>query len=112
MNLGMAAAGIVVVACGAWLVGAAGGVMAANVAPPTRLAQANSPETIRLVGTLERGVECWIVRSDGGVLYSIGASQPAGLAAGDRVSLEGRPAGASFCMQGLPLRVERIDKAN
>lgn len=80
---------------------------------PPQFAQADgAAPAIDVAGTLERGVECWLVRTAQAAIYSIGPALPAGLSGGDRVRLQGALAGASICMQGTPVRVAGVAKEN
>ena len=64
--------------------------------------------TIRVTGVLtDAGVECQALETDDDELYTL-TGELGGYEAGDRVTVEGRVAGMSYCMQGTTIAVERI----
>jgi LysM repeat protein len=68
-------------------------------------------EQVNVTGTLTReGVECQAMRGDDGRLYTLDG-EFVGLRPGDRVSVRGRIAERSTCMQGITIDVRRIEDA-
>jgi hypothetical protein len=68
-----------------------------------------APMTVR--GTIVTGgAECPLFRSDDGRRFSLTGNLN-GFGAGDRVTVGGRVADVSTCMQGPTLAVQRISKA-
>jgi hypothetical protein len=61
---------------------------------------------LRLEGVLQAGVECPLLVTED-AHYSL-AGQLEGVAVGDTVKVIGKPAEASFCMQGTTLEVLHI----
>jgi LysM repeat protein len=82
------------------------------VAGPFRVVGRPSPsERLVVSGTLTKGgVECPLLRSDDGRVYSL-TGDIEGFGPGDRVLVEGRLAEVSICMQGQALQVRRISEA-
>lgn len=71
----------------------------------------DSPDQVRVTGVLtEEGAECPALRADNGELYTL-AGDIGEYSSGDRVTVEGHVAEASFCMQGTTISVERITGA-
>ena len=62
---------------------------------------------VTVSGEIVKGVECPVLRSDDGRAYSL-TGDLAGYRPGDRVSVVGRLAGVSVCMQGPTIEVRRI----
>lgn len=54
------------------------------------------------------GVECPVVRTEEGKLYTLSGSVPDTLSIGDAVIVAGHIATVSFCMQGTTLVIESI----
>src|SRR5690606_34522891 len=78
----------------------------------TVAAGTGAADRLRVVGTLEQGVECPILRSEDGTVYSIPRDAMAGFREGDRVRVEGRRADMSTCMQGVHIDVGSIEAAD
>jgi LysM repeat protein len=83
------------------------------VAEPFRVTGRSRPsDRTTMTGTItRRGVECPLLRGDDGKNYSL-AGDLEGFRPGDRVTVEGRLAGMSFCMQGTTIDVRRISEAD
>ena len=62
------------------------------------------PERLALEGRIQNGVECPILRTPDGALYSL-VSQSYGFTPGDYVTIEGEAVEMSFCDQGNTVRV-------
>ena len=68
-------------------------------------------EGLEVTGIITReGVECPALRSDTGELYTL-AGDTGRFRPGDRVTVRGRGAETSFCMQGTTIAVEEIEPA-
>jgi len=82
------------------------------VAGPFRVIGRPSPsERLIVSGTIIKGgIECPLLRSDEGRVYSL-TGDIGGFGLGDRVLVEGRLAEVSICMQGQALQVRRISEA-
>lgn len=59
-------------------------------------------------GIVEEGVECPLLRTEDGALYSMSGALVAGLRPGERVRIFGERMDLSRCMQGSPVRVRRV----
>lgn len=67
--------------------------------------------TIRVTGRLtDEGVECPALRGDDGQLYTL-AGDTGAFRPGDRVTVAGRVAEMSTCMQGTTISVQEIERA-
>ncbi|HEV2147775.1 MAG TPA: DUF5818 domain-containing protein, partial [Longimicrobiaceae bacterium] len=67
--------------------------------------------TVRVTGRLtDEGVECPALRGDDGQLYTL-AGETGGFRPGDRVTVTGRVAEMSFCMQGTTISVRTVERA-
>ncbi len=60
-------------------------------------------------GGVEHGVECTVVRGDDGSLFSFSGPLAEELQPGQRVRLYGTRTDMSFCMQGQPVAVTRVE---
>jgi hypothetical protein len=71
---------------------------------------ASGGETVQVHGTVtDEGVECPAVRDRAGTLYTL-AGADADLEPGTEVTVEGRIAEVSICMQGVTIEVESIQQ--
>ncbi|WP_083910957.1 DUF5818 domain-containing protein [Henriciella marina] len=64
---------------------------------------------ITVRGEVQRGVECKILRTDDGDVYSL-TGEPEAVDVGERAEVTGETGGMSFCMQGTPLDVSSARK--
>ena len=70
------------------------------------------PGAVTVRGRLtDEGVECQALRADDNELYTL-SGDLAGFKAGDHVLVKGDRVRASFCMQGITLRVRHIERSD